>query len=473
MGVINIHKSSLSLMNSDNELRLDQKFHSFHNKTKWNIFNAKKANLISFRDILIPYYELFEFEDGEEYNGIPTGRDYLNEYGDIISVQTITQENHPNRLKYKADQDCVLISSLRGAKSPAISFDYDITNYVFSNGFYIFKIREGWNKKFILHLLRDNTIKYLLDNKIYRGIGISSYKENDFLNIQIPFLSEKTQEKIVNEIKPKELELNKLKEQIKSAASIIDNIISEELGLDLEKFESLKAENKFVSNLKEFGNNIDCRFSFKFHNRAGQFVWDFLCSKTNKRIKDFIAEPIVLGKSVSPSDYDDEGEYYYIAMSNIKSWAFDPEDCKTVSDVYSKSNMNKSVQKDDIILARSGEGTIGKVALIEDEDINAIHADFTQRIRLTNYNPRLAYYYMRSDLFQYLVYTHKKGLGNNTNIFPSQVQEFPIPDWDENKQTEIVDKIKKQIDAQKLIDKQIAEKQAEISAIIEKAIETE
>ena len=135
--------------------------------------------------------------------------------------------------------------------------------------------------------------------------------------------------------------------------------------------------------------------------------------------------------------------------------------------------MNKSVKKDDIILARSGEGTIGKVALIENEEIKAIHADFTQRIRLTNYNPRLAYYYMRSDLFQYLVYTHKKGLGNNTNIFPSQVQEFPIPDWDETKQTELVDKIKTQIDAQKEIDKQIAEKQAEISAIIEKALETE
>ena len=141
------------------------------------------------------------------------------------------------------------------------------------------------------------------------------------------------------------------------------------LKLDLETFESLKAENKFSSNLKEFGNNIDCRFSFKFHNRAGQFVWDFLSSKTNKRIKDFISEPIVLGKSVSPKDYDDDGDYYYIAMSNIKTWAFDAEGCKTVSNAYSKANKNKSVQKDDIILARSGEGTIGKVALIEDEEI--------------------------------------------------------------------------------------------------------
>ena len=129
-------------------------------------------------------------------------------------------------------------------------------------------------------------------------------------------------------------------------------------------------------------------------------------------------------------------------MSNIKRYAFDEEDCKKVSETYAQSNLKKTVQKGDILLARSGEGTIGKVALIEDEEINAIFADFTQRIRLKNYNNLFAYYFFRSDFFQYLVYTHKKGLGNNTNIFPSQIQEFPMLDWNETKQAQIVEKIK-------------------------------
>lgn len=77
---------------------------------------------------------------------------------------------------------------------------------------------------------------------------------------------------------------------------------------------------------------------------------------------------------------------------------------------------------------------------------------------------------MRSDFFQYLVYTHKKGLGNNTNIFPSQIKEFPMPDWDENQQAEIVKTIKTQLDEQKLIDNQIEDKQQEINEIIENAI---
>ena len=72
--------------------------------------------------------------------------------------------------------------------------------------------------------------------------------------------------------------------------------------------------------------------------------------------------------------------------------------------------------------------------------------------------------------FQYLVYKEKKGLGNNTNIFPSQIQEFPIPDYSLDKQQEIVSKIETRINAQKDIDRQIADKRQEISRLIESAI---
>lgn len=395
---------------------------------------------------------------------------------ELENMHTLPEEYIDKYSNYQILENDILIGMTGdGVYFKTGIFDHKNTDVLLNQRVGILRLKKevkDCSPKFISSLFNlaevQNQIKIVAMGKTQKNVS-----PFDIINVYIPKLPYKKQLEIVELIRPIEKEIRTLEENSLDTFEIFNIVFAEELGFDLEKFESLKAENKFRSNLKEFGNNIDCRFSFKFHNRAGQFVWDFLCSKTNKRIKDFIAEPIVLGKSVSPSDYDDEGEYYYIAMSNIKTWAFEPEDCQTVSDEYSQSNMNKSVQKDDIILARSGEGTIGKVALIEDEDINAIHADFTQRIRLTNYNPRLAYYYMRSDFFQYLVYTHKKGLGNNTNIFPSQVQEFPIPDWDETKQTEIEAKIKKQIDAQKLIDKQIAEKQAEISAIIEKAIETE
>ena len=93
---------------------------------------------------------------------------------------------------------------------------------------------------------------------------------------------------------------------------------------------------------------------------------------------------------MSPSDYDDEGNYRYISMATIKNWKFDFDSANVVSDVYSEVKSAKSVKKNDIILARSGEGTIGKVALIQDDNLKGIFADFTMRIRFKDYNPEFA-----------------------------------------------------------------------------------
>ena len=319
----------------------------------------------------------------------------------------------------------------------------------------------------------NNKVDPLFFFYLLRHIDVPSRGYNrhfSILSVQRYFIFDiEKQKNIISRILPIEKEINELENSKLQPVNIINQVFGEEFGFNWEKFETIKKEKTYSSSISKFANNIDCRMGIRFHNKAGAYVQSFLESKTNKRIKDFISEPIVLGKSVSPSDYDEGGEYFYIAMSNIKTWAFDPEDCKKVSESYAASNPNKTVKKGDILLARSGEGTIGKVALIEDEDMNGIFADFTQRIRLTGFDPLCAYYYMRSDFFQYLVYTHKKGLGNNTNIFPSQIKEFPIPDWDKTKQAEIVEKIKTQLDEQKAIDRQIEEKQQAINKIIEDA----
>jgi len=319
---------------------------------------------------------------------------------------------------------------------------------------------EKVNVKFFYYLLLNTGVPSRGYNRHF-----SILKKQKYPNIDLDI-----QNKAIDKIEPIENKIQDLKSKKKEHLEIINAVFAEELKFDWNKFNSLKSEKIFTSSLLNFSQNKDLRCGYKFHNLENQFLHNFLVSKTTKKIKDFISEPIVLGKSISPSLYDEDGEHYYIAMSNIKNYRFDTEDCKKVGIKYFKDNKNKSIQLNDILLARSGEGTIGKVALIEDAKIKGIFADFTMRIRLINYNQLFAYYYFRSDFFQYLVYTHKKGLGNNTNIFPSQIQEFPLLDFDLDYQQRLVDKIKTKIDSQKDIDKQIAKKQNEISKIIEDCI---
>ena len=92
------------------------------------------------------------------------------------------------------------------------------------------------------------------------------------------------------------------------------------------------------------------------------------------------------------------------------------------------------------------------------------------RIRLKDYNPEFAYYYFRTSYFQYLIEIYKKGLGNNTNIFPIVVQEFPLIDISLDEQQRIVDEIHAEIAKQEEIKSKIAELRNQIDSIIEEAI---
>lgn len=273
-------------------------------------------------------------------------------------------------------------------------------------------------------------------------------------------------------IKDVEKRIQTAQAKIQSSQSIIDSVFQREFGFDYDKFEELKSYKHYSTQLSMFSNNPDLRFSAKYHRPAGEFVMKQLTGITDKKIKHFITEPIVLGASVSPKDYDEFGEYSYISMATIKSWSFDAEAASTVSNSYSAQKPAKTVQKNDIILARSGEGTIGKVAIITDEDLKGIFADFTMRIRLNenSYNPTFAYYFMRNCYFQYLIEIYKKGLGNNTNIFPIVIQEFPIPDISLKDQQRIVDEIQDEIKKQDDIKAEIAELRAQIDDIIIKSI---
>ena len=328
---------------------------------------------------------------------------------------------------------------------------------------------KNLNIMFYYYLLNTDIVKTQFE--FYsNGKSQLNISPKDFLNIKVPIVSEKQIAKLMGIIAPFEVMINALKAQIKPIQSIIDDVFSREFGLDYTQLDEIKTRKRFDVNISAFSNNPDLRFSAKFHRPAGEFVMEQLQGITSKKIKHYLAEPITLGASVSPNDYSEDGEFYYISMATIKNWHFESEDAKFVSKPYSDDKRTKTVTVNDILLARSGEGTIGKVALIDNEELQGVFADFTMRIRLTNYNHLFAYYYFRTSFFQYLIEVYKKGLGNNTNIFPSAVREFPIPDFSLIEQQRIVNEIKTGIDKQDSIKAKIEELRVQIDTIIENSL---
>ncbi len=272
------------------------------------------------------------------------------------------------------------------------------------------------------------------------------------------------QEAILSQIEPIYIDIQNNLDELIPDTKIINDVFNHEFKLDLKILHELQKEKHNILTLKDFANNKDLRNSCRFHCKSAQYAFSELKAKFCTKIKDFISEPIVLGASISPSDYDENGNCRYLSMASIKTWHYDSEATQSVSLDYERKN-SKKVKKDDIIIARSGEGTIGKVALIED-DINAIFCDFTMRLHFNNYNSHFAYYYFRTEFFQELIYGYKKGLGNNTNIFPNQIQEFPLPDISLDEQQKIVEIIQEKINEQNIIRDKIKDLKNQIDDII-------
>lgn len=391
---------------------------------------------------------------------------YRIEEKDLVYLDEVCEINEGKRLK----KDDLILATI-GATIGKINLAREFEGGTFSNNTIVLRLKDKENHNpYFYELLFQSK---LLQKYIW---GVVSQKSQpnlqsyDLANIKIPLVPKFTQDKIINEIAPIERKIEELKSQITPPQEAINKVFAREFKFDLEKFEELKKIRNYYLNLFAFANNKDVRQSVKFHREAGTFVINQLKNITNKKLKNYLAEPIVLGKSVSPSNYDDNGEYFYVSMANIKNWKFESEDARLVSKEYSTKNKNKTVAKDDVLIARSGEGTIGKVALIDDEDLQGVFADFTMRVRLQNYNSLFAYYYFRTEYFQYLIEVNKKGLGNNTNIFPSQIQEFPMIDISLKDQQKIVDEIKTELDAQEEMNRKIETERSKIDEIIEKVI---
>jgi len=337
--------------------------------------------------------------------------------------------------------------------------------YLCSTEFIEYKInKDMYHPLFLYYVLNLpdvlNAIKCLESGKAQRRSN-----PEDLLLLKLPCIPIENQLSCCETIKEIENQIDKLRSNISSIQSIIDEVFAREFGFDYSTFEKLKAKRNYSRAFSAFANNPDLRFSAKYHREAGEFVLSQLCSITEKKIKHFLAEPIVLGAGVSPSDFDENGEAYYVSMATIKTYEIELDETQLLSPSFFATHKDKMVEVGDIIAARSGIGSIGKLALVKDE-FDGIFADFTMRIRLKDYNPLFVYYYFRTTYFQYLIEIYSKGL-HNLNIFPIVLQDFPLIDIPLSEQKRIVSEIQMVIDKQSAIKADLARLRKQIDEVVE------
>ena len=83
-----ITNTKLSSLQADNFYRLDEKFYITFNINQWKLFKDSNNN-IKFKYILAQDNKIFNYEDNEEYYGVPTGASYINKNGQIINYDIV------------------------------------------------------------------------------------------------------------------------------------------------------------------------------------------------------------------------------------------------------------------------------------------------------------------------------------------------------------------------------------------------
>ena len=355
------------------------------------------------------------------------------------------------------------------AKSPALFFENeDLSEYVFSNGFYIFKVKDDWNNKFVLYILRTKKLKSILDNHIYRGIGISAYKKEDLLKIKIPLIAKPKQDQVVIQIEPIEKKIKELKAQITPPQEVINKVFAREFGFDLENADEKKKNMIHYSSLIDVANeelkfdiSLKYRFIFnKYVKNPSKNEWIEL----GKIVKVKGGKRLPKGQNITEEDTG----FKYVRVDDL-SWSgiFDLENIKYITEENHKKIKNYISEENDILLTIVG-ATVGKCGLVPLElDGENITENYARLIILDkeNYLPEYINYCLQSKTSVYQIDEYK-GRSSQGKLALFRIKKIKIPNIKPKLQQKIVDEIKEELDKQEQIKSKIESERNKIDEII-------
>lgn len=460
MGIVH-YKLPVNRMRCDNYVRLDTKYRFFSDVRQYVVWN--KSDNIALGSVLQSLESLKKKKGklDDDYKLVELQN--IERCGNsLIDVETVSEIGSDKVIIQKGD---IIIPKMEPQKGQFF-LNEQHQQFLGSSELIEYAINKDlYNPLFLYYILVNPKVlkcmSFLESGKAHQRVT-----SDDLLKIKIPKISLAVQNGIVEQIKPIVQEISVLKSSKTPHIDIINEVFGQEFGFDWKEFERLKRQKTYIINYSQINAAVDFRFTTKYHSTK----YDFLNLPIFKRYKfgDF-TKFMTLGRQIQPEFFVEESDCYYLMPSAMRNNELEENAMKCISNVFFDKFSHISLKKNDLVLAASGEGTIGKSAIYNSE-LNAVCSQFLMKIELTDISlVKYFHYYMLSSYFLLTVEKYKKGMGNMTNIFVSQVEKFPIL-FDKNKVDEIVSKIETSINAQKDIDIQIAEKRKEISRLIESAI---
>lgn len=296
--------------------------------------------------------------------------------------------------------------------------------------------------------------------------------ESDLVNLRVPLPEHEVQERLVARIIEIESAITAARTRLRNPTDIVNEILCEAFGYPLKEHQERERERQFTRQLYDIGAGFTLRSSVKYHHPNYGLVDAFFARMPHKQVKAYLAVPIRLGVSLTRNVMDDSGEAFYVHPNALRrQGCIDLNNCYRITmDFYEKNKRRAGLRSGDVLISRSGEGTIGKAVLF-DLDEPCLFSDFTMRLRFNDaVNPLFACYFFRSVMFQSQIEQEKRGMGNMTNIFPSQVAGLRFIAIDRPQQDALVTQITAELDALEKEYEQIEAGRKEIQKLIEEVV---
>lgn len=473
MGVV-YKKQKLSNFSSENSLRSDFKYIN-------SLFKEDKS-FYTYKEVFdfVPYYST-NLDELEEFYYAEIGN--VSKNGDVSPVSlSFFDRNEENESLFKKIEKGDIIKPLKGDILISKIRPYLNKNVLISDDeIYYTKafihIRPKINSEILYFAIR-TTFYNQLNSVSRQGKGYPTLKEDDLKSIRFSkYIIEsfiKNEHKILSKINPLNAEITNLKNSKLKLQVIINNVFCEEFGISLDKVAELDKTSRLNVKFSQiYTNNSSLRNGTRWNKM--QFIQDKLYEKIDciKVLGNYIKST---KNGWSPLSVEDgEGlpilgqeHFAFDGIIKIEPSKFTEETRNNIEDFY--------IQQGDFFVSRGN--TVDLVALasiVKDELIeDVIFPDLYIKIEFDEAELNKEYVaYLFNSFFGRLYFKYVAKGKNQTmvKISSSELLNFRFPLPNKDVQTEIVSKIKTQIDAQNEIDKQIEEKQQEINRIIESAIQ--
>jgi type I restriction enzyme, S subunit len=345
----------------------------------------------------------------------------------------------------------------------------------------LLRCKESINPKFIYYITKT---KFFQNQIRMQSMGKSqpNISPFDILKIKIPQWDTNLEEVIIKKIELVESEIAQIKAQIQQPLALINAVFADYYGYDKTLWQTFgkgmtagtqKSDSKSLAfykvNINAVSNSTILRFSSRFHAPITRQLVEILDNNKSIPLNSILNEIV---KGIQPK-YTDEGEIPVAKIATLKNGYIDFSEPEFISRAfYNNLQENVKLIAGDVLICCTGKVSLGKIDFYDLEQESVLTVDsYILRVDETKYNPLFLTYFFRSILGAFQIERDYTGTTNQIHLYANEIANFQIPDLLLEEQEKIVTRVKKQLDAQKEIEKLIEDKQNAISSLILEAIE--